>query len=170
MEVSILMPALSPTMESGTLAKWMVKEGDEVASGDLIAEIETDKAIMEFEAADDGTIAKILVPEGTQDVAVNTPIALLATEGEESARSAGTDAWPGPGTSCPAAACGGNRSSCNAAGRLGNRRRCSHKETDRSRGIERSNVGRDETRSERLPHGRGGGRIPGRIQDLTRPA
>ena len=83
MEVSILMPALSPTMESGTLAKWMVKEGDEVASGELIAEIETDKAIMEFEAVDDGTIAKILVPEGTQDVAVNTPIALLATEGED---------------------------------------------------------------------------------------
>ena len=83
MEVSILMPALSPTMESGTLAKWMVNEGDEVASGDLIAEIETDKAIMEFEAVDDGTIAKILVPEGTQDVAVNTPIALIATDGED---------------------------------------------------------------------------------------
>ena len=82
MESRILMPALSPTMESGTVAKWMVKEGDSVSSGDLIAEIETDKAVMEFEAVDDGTIGSILVPEGTQDVAVNTPIAILLTEGE----------------------------------------------------------------------------------------
>ena len=71
MESRILMPALSPTMESGTVAKWMVKEGDSVSSGDLIAEIETDKAVMEFEAVDDGTIGSILVPEN-QDVAVNT--------------------------------------------------------------------------------------------------
>ncbi len=81
MESRILMPALSPTMETGTVAKWLVKEGDSVESGDLIAEIETDKAVMEFEAVDEGTIGKILVPEGTQDVAVNTPIATLITEG-----------------------------------------------------------------------------------------
>ena len=83
MESSILMPALSPTMESGTLAKWMISEGDTVSSGDLIAEIETDKAVMEFEAVDDGTITRILVAEGTEDVAVNTPIAILETTGDE---------------------------------------------------------------------------------------
>ena len=73
MPTEILMPALSPTMEEGTLAKWLVKEGDEVSSGDLLAEIETDKATMEFEAVDEGTIGKILVEEGTEGVKVNTP-------------------------------------------------------------------------------------------------
>src|SRR5205085_4729903 len=76
------MPALSPTMEEGTLAKWLVKEGDAVKSGDILAEIETDKATMEFEAVDEGTIAKILVPEGTDAVKVGAPIALLAADGE----------------------------------------------------------------------------------------
>ncbi|MCP4818313.1 MAG: biotin/lipoyl-binding protein, partial [Shimia sp.] len=75
MPIEILMPALSPTMEEGTLAKWLVKEGDEVSSGDLIAEIETDKATMEFEAVDEGVIGKILVAEGSEGVAVNSPIA-----------------------------------------------------------------------------------------------
>jgi pyruvate dehydrogenase E2 component (dihydrolipoamide acetyltransferase) len=83
MPINILMPALSPTMEKGNLAKWLKKEGDKVKSGDLIAEIETDKATMEVEAVDEGTIAKILVPEGTQDVAVNQVIAVLAGEGED---------------------------------------------------------------------------------------
>ncbi|MBV0892210.1 pyruvate dehydrogenase complex dihydrolipoamide acetyltransferase [Paracoccus sp. Z118] len=82
MAVEILMPALSPTMEEGTLARWLVKEGDTVKSGDVIAEIETDKATMEFEAVDEGTIGKIMVAEGTQGVAVNTPVALLLEEGE----------------------------------------------------------------------------------------
>ncbi len=82
MATEILMPALSPTMEEGTLAKWLVKEGDEVSSGDIIAEIETDKATMEFEAVDDGVIGRILVPEGTEGVKVNTPIAILLAEGE----------------------------------------------------------------------------------------
>ncbi len=82
MPTEILMPALSPTMEEGTLAKWLVKEGDEVSSGDLLAEIETDKATMEFEAVDEGTIGKILVPEGSEGVKVNTPIAVLLEEGE----------------------------------------------------------------------------------------
>ncbi|WP_135505076.1 pyruvate dehydrogenase complex dihydrolipoamide acetyltransferase [Roseovarius aestuariivivens] len=82
MPTEILMPALSPTMEEGTLAKWLVKEGDEVNSGDLLAEIETDKATMEFEAVDEGTIGKILVEEGTEGVKVNTPIAVLLEEGE----------------------------------------------------------------------------------------
>ena len=82
MPIEVLMPALSPTMEEGKLAKWLVKEGDEVASGDVIAEIETDKATMEVEAVDEGTVGKILVGEGTDAVAVNTPIAVLLTEGE----------------------------------------------------------------------------------------
>src|SRR5438105_14659504 len=84
----ILMPALSPTMEEGKLAKWHVKEGDTVKPGDILADIETDKATMEFEAVDAGRIAKILVPEGSEGVKVNTPIADLRQEGEE------TDAPP----------------------------------------------------------------------------
>jgi pyruvate dehydrogenase E2 component (dihydrolipoamide acetyltransferase) len=83
MPTNILMPALSPTMEKGNLAKWLKKEGDKVKSGDVIAEIETDKATMEYEAVDEGTLAKIVVPEGTQDVAVNSVIAVLAGEGED---------------------------------------------------------------------------------------
>ena len=83
MPTELKMPALSPTMEEGTLAKWLVKEGDTVESGDVIAEIETDKATMEFEAVDEGKIAKILVPEGSDGVKVGTPIAILAGEGEE---------------------------------------------------------------------------------------
>jgi pyruvate dehydrogenase E1 component beta subunit len=82
MSIEILMPALSPTMEDGTLAKWHVKEGDAVKTGDLIAEIETDKATMEVEAVDDGRVGKILVPEGTEHVKVNAPIATLLTDGE----------------------------------------------------------------------------------------
>src|SRR5262249_23878734 len=83
MPINMLMPALSRTMEKGNLAKWLKKEGDKVKSGDVIAEIETDKATMEYEAVDEGTIAKIVVPEGTQDVAVNAVIAVLAGEGED---------------------------------------------------------------------------------------
>ncbi len=83
MPTEVLMPALSPTMEKGNLAKWLKKEGDKVRSGDVIAEIETDKATMEVEAADEGTLGKILVPEGTADVAVNTPIAVILAEGED---------------------------------------------------------------------------------------
>ena len=83
MPIEILMPALSPTMEEGTLAKWLVKEGDSVSSGDIIAEIETDKATMEFEAVDEGTIGKIIVPEGSEGVKVNALIAVLLEDGEE---------------------------------------------------------------------------------------
>src|ERR1700737_5665474 len=83
MAVNILMPALSPTMEKGNLAKWREKEGDKVSPGDVIAEIETDKATMDYEAIDEGTLAKIVVPEGTQDVPVNALIAVLAEEGED---------------------------------------------------------------------------------------
>ncbi len=83
MATEILMPALSPTMEEGTLAKWLVKEGDTVSSGDIMAEIETDKATMEFEAVDEGIVGKILIAEGTEGVKVNTPIAVLVDEGED---------------------------------------------------------------------------------------
>src|ERR1700758_123940 len=83
MPIEILMPALSPTMTEGNLAKWLKKEGDQVHSGDVLAEIETDKATMEVEAVDDGTIGKILVPEGAQGIKVNAPIALLLGEGED---------------------------------------------------------------------------------------
>ena len=82
MATEVLMPALSPTMEEGTLAKWLVKEGDTVKSGQIIAEIETDKATMEFEAVDEGVVGRILVAEGTGGVKVNTPIAVLVEEGE----------------------------------------------------------------------------------------
>src|ERR1700744_3299864 len=83
MPANVLMPALSPTMEKGNLAKWLKKEGDTVKSGDVLAEIETDKATMEVEAIDEGVLAKIVVPEGTQDVPVNELIAVIASEGED---------------------------------------------------------------------------------------
>jgi pyruvate dehydrogenase E2 component (dihydrolipoamide acetyltransferase) len=102
MPINILMPALSPTMEKGNLAKWLKKEGDKVKAGDVIAEIETDKATMEVEAIDEGTIAKILVPEGTQDVPVNDVIAVLAGEGED-VKAAGS-ARPGASAAPPKAA------------------------------------------------------------------
>jgi pyruvate dehydrogenase E1 component beta subunit len=85
MPIQVLMPALSPTMEKGNLAKWLKNEGDAVKPGDVIAEIETDKATMEVEAVDEGTLGRILVPEGTNDVAVNTPIAVILAEGEGTA-------------------------------------------------------------------------------------
>src|SRR3984957_11794032 len=83
MPTNILMPALSPTMEKGNLARWLKKEGDKIKSGDVIAEIETDKATMEVEAVDEGVLAKIVVPEGTTDVPVNDVIAMIAGEGED---------------------------------------------------------------------------------------
>src|SRR3984893_3411135 len=90
MPINILMPALSPTMEKGNLAKWHKKEGEAVKTGDVIAEIETDKATMEYEAVDDGVMAKIVVPEGTNDVPVNALIAVLAQEGEDAKAAAAT--------------------------------------------------------------------------------
>ena len=104
MSIEIKMPALSPTMEEGTLAKWLVKEGDTVKSGDLMAEIETDKATMEFEAVDEGVIAKILVPEGTDNVKVGTVIAVLAGEGEDVSSAAASPApTPAPAPAVAAA-------------------------------------------------------------------
>src|SRR5215210_8466 len=97
MAMELKMPALSPTMEEGTLAKWLVKEGDTVKSGDILAEIETDKATMEFEAVDEGTISKILVAEGSDGVKVGTPIALLAGEGEDVSAAPSAPEGEGPG-------------------------------------------------------------------------
>ncbi|ACK49492.1 Transketolase central region [Methylocella silvestris BL2] len=94
MATNILMPALSPTMEQGKLAKWLKKEGDPVRSGDVLAEIETDKATMEVEAVDEGTLAKILIPAGSDNVAVNTPIAILAGEGEDASKASVPETAP----------------------------------------------------------------------------
>ncbi|MFO7307841.1 MAG: pyruvate dehydrogenase complex E1 component subunit beta [Pseudomonadota bacterium] len=104
MPIDILMPALSPTMESGKLSKWLKKEGDTVKAGDVIAEIETDKATMELEAVDEGVLAKILISEGTEDVAVNTPIAIIAGEGEDVGSIASGAAAPAAPAKAPAEA------------------------------------------------------------------
>src|SRR5215831_14789908 len=104
MPINILMPALSPTMEKGNLAKWLKKEGEKVKPGDVIAEIETDKATMEVEAVDEGTMAKIVVPEGATDVPVNQLIAVLAGEGEDvkaAAAQAGAGAAPAKAAPAP---------------------------------------------------------------------
>src|SRR5262249_18927303 len=103
MPINILMPALSPTMEKGNLAKWLKKEGDLVKTGDVIAEIETDKATMEYEAIEDGTLAKIVVPEGTNDVPVNQLIAVLAEEGEDVKAAAAAAAKSAPAAKAPSA-------------------------------------------------------------------
>ena len=102
MSVDILMPALSPTMEEGTLSKWLKQEGDTVSSGDIIAEIETDKATMEVEAVDEGVLAKILIPEGTEGVKVNAVIAVLAEEGEDASKVEAKDDAGGQATEEPA--------------------------------------------------------------------
>ena len=104
MATEILMPALSPTMEEGTLAKWLVKEGDTVKSGDILAEIETDKATMEFEAVDEGVMGQILVPEGTEGVAVNSAIAVLLEEGEEAGTAPAEAPAPAAAPEAPASA------------------------------------------------------------------
>ncbi|HSG40992.1 MAG TPA: pyruvate dehydrogenase complex E1 component subunit beta, partial [Thermoanaerobaculia bacterium] len=108
MATELLMPALSPTMEEGTIAKWLVKEGDTVSSGDVIAEIETDKATMEFEAVDEGIMGKILVPAGTEGVKVNTPIAIIVAEGEDASAAA---AAPEPAPASQPAPLGRGRAS-----------------------------------------------------------
>ena len=101
MPINILMPALSPTMEKGNLAKWLKKEGEAVKTGDVIAEIETDKATMEYEAIEDGVMAKIVVPEGTNDVPVNQLIAVLAQEGEDPKAAAAAAGKAAPSAAAP---------------------------------------------------------------------
>src|SRR5580698_3212782 len=102
MPIQILMPALSPTMTEGAVVRWLKKEGEEVHSGDVIAEIETDKATMEYEAVDDGRLGKIIVPEGTQGVQVNQPIAILLEEGEDASAIGDVGAAPAPAEAKPA--------------------------------------------------------------------
>src|SRR5579871_6756534 len=104
MPINILMPALSPTMEKGNLAKWLKKEGDAVKAGDILAEIETDKATMEYEAIDEGVLAKIVVPEGTADVPVNQLIAVMAQEGEDVKAAAAGAGQGAPAPKAPASA------------------------------------------------------------------
>src|SRR5229473_2089679 len=104
MPIEIRMPALSPTMTEGNLARWLKKEGDAVHSGDVIAEIETDKATMEYEAADEGRLGKIIVPEGAQGIKVNAPIAVLLEEGEDASVLEGFSAAPTAPAAPPAAA------------------------------------------------------------------
>src|SRR3954462_6831221 len=101
MPIDILMPALSPTMEKGNLSKWLKKEGDTIKSGDVLAEIETDKATMEVEAVDEGVLAKIVVPEGTADVPVNQLIGLIASEGEDAKSVGAGAASPAPPAKAP---------------------------------------------------------------------
>src|SRR4051795_7764994 len=104
MPIEIRMPALSPTMTEGNLTRWLKKEGDEVHSGDVIAEIETDKATMEYEAVDEGRLGKIIVPEGAQGIKVNQPIALLLEEGEDAGALEGFAAAPPPASGGPSEA------------------------------------------------------------------
>jgi pyruvate dehydrogenase E2 component (dihydrolipoamide acetyltransferase) len=119
MPTNILMPALSPTMEKGNLAKWLKKEGDRIKSGDVLAEIETDKATMEVEAVDEGVLAKITVPDGTADVPVNQVIGVIAAEGEDP-KSVGAGAQSDAGTAAPATQAGGGEASPPAAAKAQN--------------------------------------------------
>ena len=188
MPIQVLMPALSPTMEKGNLAKWLKKEGDKVKSGDVIAEIETDKATMEVEAVDEGTLGKILVPEGTDDVAVNTPIAVILGEGEDaSAASApagaskpapqpkaaesdapqAKEAAEQPKKAPSAAAAPPQPAGAARAGRAGRHRDGHH---DHARGAARRHGRGDAPRSVGVRDGRGGRRISGRLQGHPGPA
>ena len=185
MPIQVLMPALSPTMEKGNLAKWLKKEGDAVKSGDVIAEIETDKATMEVEAVDEGTLGKILVPEGTADVAVNTPIAVLLGEGEDASALKDGGGAPRKAEAARAAAEGRGIPFTGWRGRAGDqgagsgradaaqardggraRRAGRHRDghADRARSIARRHGRGDAARPRRVRDRRGGRRISGRLQ------
>ena len=187
MPIEVLMPALSPTMEKGNLAKWLKNEGDKVKSGDVIAEIETDKATMEVEAVDEGTLGKILVAEGTADVAVNTPIAVILGEGEDaSAIKAGRQAAQ-PQKAAESAAPARRRSAAErrrrrrqaaaaaaaqARGSARSRRAGRHRDGhhDHARSAARRHGRGDAPRQGRLRDGRGGRRVSGRLQGHAGPA
>ena len=173
MPIEILMPALSPTMEEGTLSKWLKNEGDKVTSGDVIAEIETDKATMEVEAVDEGTIGKILIAAGTEGVKVNTAIAVLLQDGESAADVGRTRKPPLPAAEpakaeAPAAGC--------SAGCRPQPKVEVASDPDIPAGTEMVSTTVREAlrdamaeemrrRRRRLRHGRGSRRIPGRLQD-----
>ncbi len=151
MGIELKMPALSPTMEEGTLARWLKKEGDEVSSGDIIAEIETDKATMEFEAVDEGVIEKILVPEGTENVKVGTVIATIAGDGDASA--AASAATPEASAAGKAGCTSGRRS-------IDPRRNKFHRDYS-ARSLARRDGGRNAPRRPGLRNGRGSRGVPG---------
>ena len=179
MPIQVLMPALSPTMEKGNLAKWIKSEGDKIKSGDIIAEIETDKATMEVEATDEGTLGKILIPEGTADVAVNTPIAVILSDGEDASVNQDGESRPDrppsqqrveesrspvgegvPQINAPSIAAPKLR----ARGRSGSSRRHRNGDHDRARSVARRHGGGNAPRPGRVRDGRGGRRISGRLQ------
>ena len=179
MPIQVLMPALSPTMEKGNLAKWLKKEGETIKSGDVIAEIETDKATMEVEATDEGTLGRILIPEGTADVAVNTPIATILADGESAADlGKAPAAAPAPmqkevAESALAGRPRQRRRLGAGAGRTGRRRRrarsgspCRHRDDhpDHPRRAARCDGRGDAARPGRVPDGRRGCGISGRLQ------
>ena len=183
MPIPVLMPALSPTMTEGKLAKWHVKVGDAVKAGQVICEIETDKATMEVEAVDEGTVAQILIEEGIEGVKVNTPICVLAAEGESVADAAKAQ----PAAAAPAAeAPKAEAPTLQRQGRQAPRRSplpavvaapaaepewtgktVAH---DRARGAARRHGRGDAPRRQRLPDGRGGRAVPGRLQGEPGPA
>ena len=148
MATEILMPALSPTMEEGKLARWLVKEGDEINAGDVIAEIETDKATMEVEAIDDGLMSKLLVAEGAEGVKVNTPIAIVLEEGEEANGAALPVAAPAPTVAEAPVAEATKSTRCPGGSRK--RRDCQRKQNLRGYG----NGGDHRARSSTRCHGR----------------
>ena len=183
MPIQVLMPALSPTMEKGNLSKWLKKEGETIKSGDVIAEIETDKATMEVEATDEGTLGKILIPEGTADVAVNTPIATILADGESAAdlgkapapakqEKAAESAPPAEAKAeAPASEVRRRRRKEGARGAESRRRARSrsarrHRDGDHDhpRSAARRHGRGDAARSRRVRDGRGGRRISGRLQ------
>ncbi len=183
MPVEVLMPALSPTMTEGKIARWLKKPGDAVRAGDVLAEIETDKATMEMEAVDEGTLARILVPEGSENVAVNLPIAVIASEGENvDAAAKSAPAAPRPASPAPAApveqvakdAPRPAAAPAAAAGKSPRRRRSGMdrpvRHDHRARGAARRHRRGDAARRRRVPAGRGGRRVPGRLQGEPGPA
>ena len=162
MPIQVLMPALSPTMEKGNLAKWLKKEGETIKSGDVIAEIETDKATMEVEATDEGTLGKILIPEGTADVAVNTPIATILADGESAADLGKAAAAPAPSVQkeVEESALAGRRGQADDLGATGRAGRCRRRARSGSPCRHRDDHP-DHPRSAARRHGRG---------DAARPA
>ena len=178
------MPALSPTMEEGKLAKWLVKEGQTIKPGDIIAEIETDKATMEVEAVDEGKVSKLLVAEGTEGVKVNTPIAVLDGEGARGVALSPRCRKPLPRPPTARAEGRGERRPKAPAPpmppltraalpapkspEIAARHRDHH--ADHARGAARRHGRGDAPRPGRVPDGRGGGAVPGRLQDQPGPA
>jgi len=173
MATEILMPALSPTMEEGTLAKWLVSEGDSVKAGDIIAEIETDKATMEFEAVDEGTIDKLLVAEGTEGVKVNTPIAVLLEEGEDASDMAAAPAPQARENKAEAPKSAPAQAKAPAAPQSDTSPDWPEgTETEKKtvRGPQRRHGRGNAPRRHGVHHGRGGRRVSGRLQDHPEPA